>query len=478
MAGIVAKHFGSMSLPWRGMAFKICRPSIARLRCHTFSAPEPAFECKGAEEAIVSEQTTRMKAMLQKLQSFSSKDEKFTYTKKICDFANSNSIELSKWIDIDDFCDALTPELNKSNANEIIDLMKLFDLRDPLVKDMMEIVYRQRDALTLSHWVYLCNVVDQVPLMTTRPATYFSKMKNLLLYQMKECVQMEAGLVTEAIKTLRRSTGHCQHKDIRQIVAYLTQRLSSFDLDNLSLAIVEVAKFRSQHKVCNASFLNAVSTYFINRLDKSSGIEERELAWGKGYGYYFSRFFQFYGITNFYHKRVCEKLVELYLGPFDREIHNPRFTEQLLIMCRKVQFYDKALFDRVMQEVLDNLDAFHFNELSGVLWSFASLNHDHTQLLSRVAELVLESREIRHTCWLYWSIINSCVTMNYYPPELLNRFLTDSVMEGMLDPPLWDLVCGTQQRIFCTFRTIFIGVWLTISSFIVGVVILRFYCVE
>lgn len=65
-----------------------------------------------------------------------------------------------------------------------------------------------------------------------------------------------------------------------------------------------------------------------------------------------------------------------------------------------------------------------------MLRAFVTLNYDHLLFLSKVCDVVLDTHDIVYTCELYWSIINSSVFMNYYHPEVLQRFITDSMMEG------------------------------------------------
>ncbi len=223
-------------------------------------------------------------------------------------------------------------------------------------------------------------------------------------------------------------------KVVKRMADYLSKHIYRFDLKSATNALLYMGRVRhpnDPYAVSNPIFFDAVGTYFLDLLLKSTTIESRPEVWGEKYGDYISRFFLFFGVVEFYEKRILNRITEIFLGHDDHEIHSPLFISRLAGMCAKIRYYDPLLMNHIIHVSLNRLDSFSAKELSDLLKSMVILNHKHLHFLLKTIEFVLETQDMKETCILCWRIINSCVFMNYYHHGMLRKFLSDEVMEGL-----------------------------------------------
>lgn len=367
-------------------------------------------------------------SMVRDFMNSSTKEARLACAREICVFTKKHSLHL--W-SLTDLHGALSAELQTSSVTDVVSVMECLHPRDPMVAVMVKMLAQRKSELDFKSCMYLCHLSLVVPPLMPSLKYVFSKLREHLVNLMETDATLDASDVHRAINVL--ITGrHFSLETADQVEAYLTRHLHRFDLITVSLIIVDVAKGAKRiNRRCHQPFLEAVNTYYLETLHKSSSIEDRADVWGKSYGYYLSRFFIFYSLTKFYDKTMCDKVTEVFFGPYDHEIHNPLFMTRLTEMCGKLRYYDEGLLEYIVQLSYNQVESFHLNELAKMLLALQSLNYEHQVFLSKAVEVALGSHDNMRMCELYWSIVNSSVFMNTYHPEVIERFLTDDMMEGM-----------------------------------------------
>lgn len=351
--------------------------------------------------------------------------------REICVFSKKHSLHLWSLTERHNLYGELSAELETSSVTDVVSVMESLHPRDPMMVGVVEMLARRKSELDFKSCMYLCHLALVVPPLMPRLRYVFSRLCQHLASLMEADTPLDASDVHKSVNMM--ITGRHFSMETADIVeAYLARHLHRFDLVTVSLIVVDMAKGAKRiNRRCHQPFLEAVNTYFLETLHKSASIEDRREVWGKSYGYHMSRFLVFYSLTKFYDQTACDKLTEVFFGPYDHEIHNPLFMTRLTEMCGKVRHYNEDLLDYIMQLSYNQVESFHFNELAKMLLALQSLNYEHQTFLSKAVEVALGSHDNSQMCELYWSIVNSSVFMNTYHPEVIQRFLTDDMMEGM-----------------------------------------------
>lgn len=374
---------------------------------------------------------TRVRGMLKELMSEDSKEGRLSHTMRICAFTKEHSIK--PWLvggGMKDFYQVLSSDVQNNSVEGIIGLMKCLHPRDPFVESTAKTLSWRRDELDFHNCIYLVHLSVQSPRLVAILKPVYATLRGHLVQLMAEDADLSGPELVRAISLLS-TVRHYSRRMSDKVVAYLARHLHRLDVQSVQSFLLQVAGGMKMHGIrCNPLFVDAVSTYFLEFLHRSTEMEDRAERWGESYGDCFSKFLRFYGDIKFYDETVCEKMKEIFLGPFDCNIHNPIFISSLVYMCGRVFYYDEDLLGYIMQLSYNQAESFHVNELKDSLLAFQSLNYNHQLFLDRVIEVALQSSNTIHSCGLYWSIISSSVFMNTYSPEVLQRFLTDSMLEG------------------------------------------------
>ena len=377
----------------------------------------------------------------------STKEARLSRAREICVFSKKHSLYLRSLTETSGLYGEFLAELQTSSIADVVSVMECLHPRDPIVAVIIKMLAQRKNELDFKSCTYLCRLALVVPALMPSLKYVFSKLREHLVNLMGTDATLDANDVQKSINMMIAGR-HFSMETADLVEAYLARHLHRFDLITVTLIIVDMAKGAKRiNRRCHQPFLEAVNTYFLDTLHKSVSIEDRVEVWGKNYGYYLSRFFIFYSFTKFYEKTMCDKVTEIFFGPFDHEIHNPLFMTRLTDMCAKLRYYDDDLLDYIMQLSYNQVEAFHLNELAKMLPALQSLNHEHQAFLSKAVEIALGSHDNSRMCELYWSILNSSVFMNTYHLEVIERFLTDDMMEGMYNS--YNIMCESTslQRI-------------------------------
>jgi len=361
--------------------------------------------------------------------SFNKRKDRLSFVKKVFSISKLRPVRCNeKGDNIQKLHDVLSFEILFCDVEELIDLMKVVHWRSPLFKCALEMLTSKHiSKLDMTNCLYLGYVCTNGPVYSgVKPI--FSRLQDLLLASLSNGTELEAAELWQLISVLQNAYSF---KPLASaMVSYLAGCLHRFSLSEVSAILSSLMKCNYLNHDRDSDFFTAVSNYCLKVLNMTADVNKRVSCLGKSYGYYLNAFFIFYLTTQFYDAKVCEKLVDVVLGPFDREIHNPPFLSTLMKMCASLQYYNKPLVERIIQVSLNQLDSFHLKELSCMLDALVTLNHEHELFLSRVENVVLGTHDIVRTCSLYWSIMNSSVYMDRYNAEVIQRFITDRMMEG------------------------------------------------
>lgn len=378
-------------------------------------------------------QAEKMDSMLRELLSQETKEAKLSHAMKICAFTKQHSIK--PWLlgnEMREFYEVLSSDLRTHNVEGIIAVMKCLHPRDPIVESMAKMLRHRKDELDFHDCMYLVHLSVQAPKLVNILKAFYASLRRHLTELMEEDAELSGPEVMRAVSLLM-TVRHYSMEMSDLVGAYLARHLHRLDMVSVHGLLWHVARGAKRHGIkCNQEFVTAVGEYFLELLNKCDDIEERTQCWGESYGFYFSRFLRFYGSIKFYEKEICERIKEIFLGPYDRNIHNPIVMSSLAYMCGEVFYYDEDLLEYLMQLSYNQVESFHLKELAEMLLAFQSLNFDHSLFLNEVVEVTLKSRDVVPSCELYWSVINSSIFSNTYNHEVLARFLTDNMMEGML----------------------------------------------
>lgn len=392
--------------------------------------PSRRLTTSPAEPTLSGLHRTKLDEMMQELLC-EDKETRLSHAMKICAFTKEHSIK--PWLlggHMKDFYEVLSSDVQTGSVEGTIGLMKCLHPRDPFVELMARALSRRRNDLDFHDCIYLVHLSLQSPKLATTLKPVFATLRGHLVRLMTEDADLDGPELARAIALLI-TVRHYSRSTSDTVEAYLAKHLHRLDVDSVHSFLPHVAGgVKLHHSKCNPQLVESVSTYFLELLHKSCGVEDRTEVWGASYGYAFSKFLRFYGQIQFYDERVCEKLKEIFLCPFDCQIHNPIFMSNLAYMCGRVFYYDEDLLEYILQLSHNQVESFHVNELKEMLLAFQSLNYKHQLLLDSVIEVMLRTYDVAHCCDLYWSIISSSIFMNTYNAEVLDRFLTDYMMEG------------------------------------------------
>lgn len=381
--------------------------------------------------------TTRIDGMMEGLLSEDTNEGRLAHAMRICAFTKQHSIK--PWLlgeTMRDFYAVLSSCVRASSVEGIIGLMKCLHPQDPFVKSMLRALSQHGKDLDFHNCIYLVHLSVQSPRLVPMLKPFYARLREHLVRLMMVDADLSGAELVRAISLLI-TVRHYSRNTSDVVGAYLARHLHRLDVDSVHSFLPHITGGVKLHGIrCHPQFVEAVSCYFLELLNRSSGMEDRTEVWGPSYGYSLSRFLRFYGGIKFYDERVCEKIKEIFLGPFDPNIHNPILMSSLAYMCGQTLYFDRDLVEYIMQLSCNQVESFHVNELKEMLLAFQNLNFDHQLFLARVVEVTLRSYDVMHSCDLYWSIINSSIFMNTYYSELLDRFLTDSMLEGKCDNPL------------------------------------------
>lgn len=331
--------------------------------------------------------------------------------------------------------DVVQFELLFSSTDQILSLLKVCSVKAPLAKSILEVLHGRDFDLDFTTCIALCrtSIEHDFP-GHINPELYFSSLREKLLSHVNgfDC-GLGASELGRALNVLQR--GNYFSEDMaEQVAEYLSEHLHEFDAEHASLNSLHLGFTRHLNKTRDARFFEAVNSYclkFLHNIMRFDKVEDRVSHLGNWYGYHLGGFLILYHVTGAYCEVVCEALAELLLGPVDREIHCPTFMSKMATMNSILGYYNRDLFERIIQLSLSQLESFTFNQLSYMLRAFTRINHHHHLFLSEVTKHVLQSHKEGDSLDIYWSIMNSSVYMNSYNSEVLEKFLTNEMMEGI-----------------------------------------------
>lgn len=281
--------------------------------------------------------------------SLNSREDRFTHAKKIFTFSQIHRIKLWKVNGVQKLYDILSFELLFCSTGELVNLMKGSYWRDPMMNSVMGILFKRIKELDLTTCLFLGEVCIKVPKIHDLKPLY-TKLQQLLLLSVNDSNDAILGgeEVFQVIKLLQK-VNHFDLSTAIKVADGLSKKLHQFTLKDVSSIIIAMSRSNHLNHIRDVKLFNAVGSYCSELLHRNESVENRVDDWGESYGYYLSGFFVFYGSTKFYDKNVCDKIKDLFIGPYDKEIHNPKFVSRLAKMCGNILYYDITLLNNMIQ---------------------------------------------------------------------------------------------------------------------------------
>ena len=360
-----------------------------------------------------------------------SKTARFSFAKKVCTSSRVNAFNLSCVKEVQDFYGVLRKDVSNSSVDKIIDLLEHFvDAQDPFMNFLSTVLCKRVGELDFRSSLHLAELLTKLKLGDSSAVPIYNRLMTLFSEAICEDSWLGPQEIFRTITVLNNTRNFGSHLGLAT-ADYLSRRLSTFDSEYASVLSAFIAKTTQFNKSKGHLLFDAVKSYILNILHQLPPTEKRQERWGKHYGTNLSNFMVFYGRVKLYENDIVNVMKELLYGPLDSEIHSPRFISRFLSMCTKIQYYDQELFDHIIKVSLTKLEDFPCVELGIMLYSFAHLNHEHRLFLDRVIMVAEQNFQSTMTHYnLDWAIMKSCLFMNHYHPAVLERFLSDEVLQG------------------------------------------------
>lgn len=372
--------------------------------------------------------------------SFSSRDERLAHAVSLFAFARKHRVRVWELEEMEQLYDILQFQLLFSSTAQMSALLAACRSSDPLSKSAAEVLLDRIDLNEID--LTLCNLLCWVCINQGAPGQFnpkviYDKLQGQLLSKIDRGeAEMDGKNMSSAVNALYRAS-YLSSSTATKVAEYLSSCLHMLELKHASLILATLALSRHLNRIRDAEFFNAANAYCLNILEDvlKFSVEERLEHLGERYGFCLGGFLIFYTLTGAYNRKVCDKMVALFLGPRDPMIHSPHFSTKLATMCSYLRYHRQELLESIERFSVEDLESFSLKNLSKTLQALVNLNYKHGRLLSAATSRVLRSTSLdqrREDCDVYWSLINSCVFLNHYPPQVLERFTTDKMMEGKL----------------------------------------------
>ena len=373
------------------------------------------------------------------LTSFSSREQRFSYaTDTMFPFTREHYVRAWELENTRTFYDVLHFESLFSDSKELLSLLKVCSSKDPLAKSILHrLQYEDIDLadVDFATTISLCRTcIEQSPPSGVNPDLFYASLRSKLLSKIAgDNPDLDGEELSKALGVLLDARYFSQEM-AEKVAVYLSRNFNKLEPKHASAIAVCMAFTRHLNRTRDAHFFNSANDYVLKLLKegvmKFENVQERVRNQGDKYGYHLGGFMIMYPTTGVYNREICDALAELFLGPFDEQIHFPKFVCRLATMCGQLRYYNKELLDRIIDVSLNQLESFSFDDLGFILRALCLLNHDHQQFLSEVTSHVLKSHSGERNFDVFWSLVNSSVFMNTYDTEMLEVFLTDKMMES------------------------------------------------
>jgi hypothetical protein len=196
--------------------------------------------------------------------------------------------------------------------------------------------------------------------------------------------------------------------------------------------ICQVLSVMVEKEVATHDVQRALAKAVSSILTQDISIEDRSLVWGGDYRASLISLFWVFGKVCFYDEELFASFASLVLGRPDFLLQRPLFFVALSWCCAKARFYSEPVMQSIAEYSLRNLTKFKYRDLALLVYSFASLNCPHHDLLKSTMYRIL--RDPNHiadiqTCWMTaWA----AMVMEQYPVKLLSHMLTDEYLKSKL----------------------------------------------
>ena len=243
----------------------------------------------------------------------------------------------------------------------------------------------------------------------------------------------DLNLKSESTKCVARVMQFFQNKSLS---TELEESLQHYVISNsfkLSLRdLCQVLSIMIEKKVATDDVLTALAKAVSSILMQDISIEDRWLVWGGDYRVTLVNLFWGFGKACFYDEELFAAFATLLLGKRDLLLERPLFFIALSWCCAKARFYSEPLMQSIAEYSLRNLMKFKHRDLALLVYSFATLNCRHKDLLKSAIDRIVSDpnhdTDIQ-TCWMTaWA----AMVMEQYPVDLLSQMLTDDYMKSKL----------------------------------------------
>lgn len=225
------------------------------------------------------------------------------------------------------------------------------------------------------------------------------------------------------------------NKHVRQLLGdYIVMKIPTLNFNFLAQLLSDML----QHGCLTQSVLTASAEAACNRIKNEPG-EMRYVKLGK--------LFWVLGKFQHYNEHLCHTVSRFILNGRDKYFNQFLMTIIVWYFAR-VRYYDPKVMNTIAQYALRHINSYSFLNLSNLVYSFGSLNHPHHELMTAVAERLIEEPSTDNNEQTYWMFVWASMVMDVHSTGVLSRVLNEDFIEGMVWF-VWEPVLMYTWQDFC-----------------------------